>query len=132
MSPPIRVTVINGSPPRITNPAARVLNGRLCGLITLGLRVSSVNRAPRLCSTKPYPGTVIPEPNAAKLLFTQDTILPSPSAVESTMVSPDKAKSPSGPGVDACPGSTLPQSDAAYDSDSSFPSGTAAKSGSAL
>src|SRR5882672_1465046 len=132
MSPPINVTVINGSPPCITNPADSVLNGRLRGSMTLGLRGSSVNREPRLCSTKPWRGTVIPEPNALKLLFTQDTILPSPSAADSTTVSPGRAKSPSGPGIEARRGSTLPQSDAAYDSDNSLPSGTATKSGSAL
>src|ERR1700735_2934885 len=74
----------------------------------------------------------MPEPNAEKLLLTQDTMFPSLSAVESTMVSPGKEKSPFGPGVDARRASTLPHNEAAYASDSSRPSGTAENLGSAL
>src|SRR3984957_370592 len=132
MSPPISVTVISGCPPCITKPADNVLNGRLCGLMMFGLCGLSVNSAPRLCRMKPYPGTVIPEPKALKLLFTQETMLPSASAVDSTTVSPAVEKFPSGPGVEARCGFTFLQSDAAWDSDSNFASGTATKSGSAL
>src|ERR1700678_835368 len=132
MSPPIKVTVISGSPLCMTNPAAKVLKGRLCGSMTFGLFGFSVNRAPRLCRMKPYPGTVIPEPNAEKLLLTQDTMFPSLSAVESTMVPPGREKSPAAPGVDACRASTLPHNDAACASDSSLASGTAENFGSAL
>src|SRR5271168_1481978 len=59
-------------------------------------------------------------------------MLPSPSAAESTMVSPDWATSAGGPGVDARCGLILPQSVAAYDSESSLAVGTATKFGSAL
>src|ERR1700690_4314364 len=132
MSPPIKVTVISGCPPCITKPADNVLNGLLCGLMMFGLCGLSVNNAPRLCRMKPYPGTVIPEPKALKLLFTQETMLPSLSAVDSTTVSPGMGKFASGPGVDARCGSTFLQSDAAWESESNFASGTAAKLGSAL
>src|ERR1700722_19264249 len=132
MSPPMRVTVIQGSPPRIAKPADSVLNGRLRGSMTLGLRGLSVNSAPRLCSMMPKPGTVMPEPKTPKLLFTHDTMLPSLSAVESTTVSPGRVNSPSGPGVDACCGSIFPHRVDAYDSDNNLVSGTATKSGSAL
>src|ERR1700733_14971176 len=132
MSPPISVTVITGMFSCNKNPAERVLKGLLCGWIALGLLGSSVNKAPRSCSMKPKPGTVIPDPNSSKLLLTQETMLPWLSAVERTIVSPPIEKFPAGPGVDACAGSTLAHSDAAYDSDSSRPRGTAAKLGSAL
>src|ERR1700690_1775507 len=59
-------------------------------------------------------------------------MLPSPSVVDRTMVSPVTPVFPGDSGVDASCGSTLPQSEAAYDSDSSRPRGTDTKSGSAL
>src|SRR5882672_822767 len=132
MSPPIKVTVVNGAPPCITKPADKVLYGRLCGAITFGLFGSRVNSAPRLCRMKPYPGTVIPEPNSAKLLFTHDTMLPSPSAVDSTMVSPGTLSVVGAAGVDARRGSTRPHNAAACAVDNNFANGTCAKFGSAL
>src|SRR5580658_5002164 len=132
MSPPISVTVITGSFSCSRNPAESVLKGCFCCWMTLGLLGSSVNRAPRLCSMKQKPGTVIPDPNATKLLVTHETMLPSPSAVESTIVSPPIEKFPEGPGVDACAGSPLAQSVPAYEADSSRSSGTGEKCGSAL
>src|SRR6202166_3807735 len=80
----------------------------------------------------PNPGTVSPEPTSSKLLLTQDTMLPSLSAVDRTMVSPRSFPGPRSPVLDACWGSTWPHSEAAYDFDSSFLSGTSAKFGSAL
>src|SRR5229473_7290219 len=80
----------------------------------------------------PYPGTVSPEPNSSKLLLTQDTILPSLSAVDRTMVSPRSFPGPRGPVLEACSGSTWPHSDAAYDFARSFLSGTSTNCGSAL
>src|SRR5579863_2134683 len=132
MSPPISVTVISGLPPFITNPAARVLNGRLCGSMALGLAGLSVKRAPRSCRMKPYPGTVMPDPNSSKLLLTQDTMFPSASAAESTMVSPGGEKFAGAAGADARNGLTLPTNDAAYSGESSLASGTLTKFGSAL
>src|ERR1700730_10868261 len=80
----------------------------------------------------PNPGTVSPEPNSSKLLLTQDTILPSLSAVDRTMVSPKSLPGPRGPVRDACSGSTWPHSDAGYDFARSFLSRTSAKWSSGL
>jgi hypothetical protein len=66
------------------------------------------------------------------LLLTQDTMLPSLSAVDSTTVSPGILTLLGGPGVDARSGSTRLHSDAACDSESSMSSGTGTKSGSPL
>src|SRR5215471_4132782 len=132
MSPPISVTVISGSRSFITTPAESVLYGRLRGAIAFGLDGSSVNSPPRLCNTKPYPGTVTPDPNSEKLLFTHETMLPSLSAVESTMVSPAPSAVPRGPVDEARFEFTRRQSDAAYDVDNSFVSGTSFEFGSAL
>ena len=49
----IRVTVISGLSLRMTKPADSVVYGRLFGCSAFGLFGSSVNRLPRLCSTKP-------------------------------------------------------------------------------
>ena len=56
--PPMLPKAINGAPSFITKPAMIEWNGRLCGATMLGLLGSSENAEPRLCSTKPYGGTV--------------------------------------------------------------------------
>ena len=58
-----------------------VWNGRLCGATMFGLSGSSENAEPRLCSTKPYGGTVARLPYTPKTLWISDTMLPQRSAV---------------------------------------------------
>src|SRR5215510_10756744 len=74
----------------------------------------------------------MPDPKSSKLLFTHDTMLPSLSPADSTIVSPLPSFLPFGPGVDARSGLTFPQSDAACCFDSRLASGTDETSGSAL
>src|SRR6202044_2130539 len=74
----------------------------------------------------------MPDPNSSKLLLTQDTMFPSASAAESTMVSPGADIFAGAAGVDARDGFTLPHNDAAYSRESSLASGTLTKFGSAL
>src|ERR1700691_5587906 len=74
----------------------------------------------------------MPDPNSSKLLLTQDTMLPSASAAERTMVSPGGEKLAGAAGVDARDGFTLPHNDAAYSRERSLASGTLTKLGSAL
>src|ERR1700751_5967597 len=74
----------------------------------------------------------MPEPNSLKLLLTHDTRLPSLSAVDSTMVSPLRAAPLAAPVDEACRGSNPAHSEAACAVESSCPSGTLTKSGSAL
>src|SRR5579863_9031862 len=74
----------------------------------------------------------MPDPNSSKLLLTQDTMFPSASAVERTMVSPGAEIFAGAAGADARAGFTLPHNDAAYSGERSRASGTLTKCGSAL
>src|ERR1700679_2465438 len=100
--------------------------------MTFGLFGSSENSAPRLCRINPYPGTVTPDPHPAKLLLTQETMFPSSSAADNTIVSPLESAVDVGPVAEACSGSTLPHNDSAWAFDTSMSIGTFTKLGSAL
>jgi hypothetical protein len=49
---------------RVTKPGMSVWKGRFPGATVFGKPGVRVNPAPRLCSTKPSPGTTIPDPNS--------------------------------------------------------------------